>query len=95
MSEEPGPEANSRRKALSISGLVALGLATSSAPTESEADAQETTPAPATPTPTTSPGGAAPMKRRQRRRGSRHERPHARRTGQPAATAPAGTTQPQ
>jgi hypothetical protein len=49
MSEKPSLEPISRRKALSMLGLVgALGLATSAALTESEADAQETTPAPAT-----------------------------------------------
>ena len=35
------------------------------------------------------------LKRRQGRRSTRHQRRHERRTGQPAATAPAGTAQPQ
>jgi len=91
MSEKIKSEAISRRKALSILGLIgALGLAASTALTESEADAQEATPAPATST-----GGTAGMKRRHGRRAGRHERRHERRTGQPAATAPAGTAQPQ
>ena len=60
MSEKIKSEAISRRKALSILGLIgALGLAASTALTESEADAQETTPAPATST-----GGTAGMQRR-------------------------------
>jgi hypothetical protein len=98
MSEKVSPQAISRRKALSMLSLLGvLGLATSAALTESEseADAQETTPAPAT-APTTSTGVGTPgMKRRQGRRSTRHQRRHERRTGQPAATAPAGTAQPQ
>jgi hypothetical protein len=48
MNEKASPQSISRRKALSMLGLVAaLGLATSQL-TESEADAQEATPAPTT-----------------------------------------------
>jgi hypothetical protein len=85
-------EAISRRKALSLLGLVgAFGLAGSAALTESEADAQETTPAPGAAAPTTG-AGTPGMNRRRTRRAGRHERRHERRTGQPAAVAPA---QPQ
>jgi len=93
MSEKLSPEAISRRKALSMLGLVgALGL-TPATLVESEADAQEAAPAPAAPAPAPSTGGAGTpgMKRRQGRRSARHERRHARRTGQPAAPAPAST----
>jgi hypothetical protein len=95
MSEKHEPEAISRRKALSMLGLVGgLGLVTS-ALTESEADAQEATPAPGA-APAASTGAGTPgMKRRQNRRAGRHARRHARRTGQPAATAPAAPAQPQ
>jgi hypothetical protein len=100
MSEKPSPELISRRKALSMLGLVgALGLATSAVLPESEADAQETAPAPAA-APTTTTGGTPGMKRRRQQGAGRHERRHERRTGQPAeaapaGTAPAGTPQPQ
>jgi hypothetical protein len=91
MSEKSSPEAMSRRKALSVLGLVgALGFA-ASVLTDSEADAQETTPAPGAPAAEGTPG----MQRRQHRRASRHARRHARRTGEPAATSPAAPAQPQ
>jgi hypothetical protein len=90
MSVKLNPEAISRRKALSILGLVgALGLVPATL-MESEADAQEAAPAPAAPAPSTG-AGTPGMKRRQGRRSARHERRHARRTGQPAAPAPAPT----
>jgi hypothetical protein len=91
----------SRRKALSLIGIV-LGLAASPL-IESEADAQEAAPAPATHAPATtapaeSTSGTAGMKKRKGRRRSRRTTRHQRReqrTGQPAATPPAGTAQPQ
>jgi hypothetical protein len=92
MSEKPIAGAISRRKALSMFGLVgALGLAASAELTAPEACAQETPPGTAPSTGTTSTGGGtAGMQRRQQRRAGRHERRHERRTGQPAGATPAG-----
>jgi hypothetical protein len=89
MTEKPSLEGISRRKALSMLGMVgALGLAASAELTTSEADAQETTPGTAPGTGTTSTGGGTHgMQRRQQRRTGRHERRHERRTGQPATPA--------
>ena len=97
MTENPSLGGISRRKALSMLGLVgALGLAASAELTTSEADAQETTPGAAPSTGATSTGGGTHgMQRRQTRRTGRHRRRQQRRTGQPAATAPAAPAQPQ
>jgi hypothetical protein len=97
MSEKLTSETISRRKALSLIGIV-LGLAASPL-TESGADAQEAAPAPATPAPATETGaGTKGMKKRQGRRKSRRNTRHGRRKerhGKPAATAPATTPPPQ
>ena len=97
MSENTTSEKISRRKALSLIGIV-LGLAASPL-TNSEADAQEAAPAPATPSPATETGaGTTGMKKRKGRRRSRRTTRHGRRAerhGKPAATAPATTPPPQ
>ena len=93
MSEKSSPQAISRRKALSLIGMV-LGLAATPL-TESEADAQEAVPAAA---PTTTGVGTTGMKRRQGRRTSRRNTRHGRREerrGQTPAAAPATTPPPQ
>jgi hypothetical protein len=89
MSKKLIPETISRRKALSLIGIV-LGLAASPL-TELEADAQEAAPAAA---PATSTGvGTTGMKRRQGRRTSRRNTRHGRRAER-HGTAPAATTPP-
>jgi hypothetical protein len=94
MSEKPMRETISRRKALSLIGIV-LGLAATPL-TGLEADAQEAAPAAA---PAANTGvGTTGMKHRQGRRKSRRNTRHGRREerhGKPAATAPATTPPPQ
>jgi hypothetical protein len=97
MSEKLNGQTVSRRKALSLIGIV-LGLAASPL-TESEADAQEAAPAPAAAPAANTGVGTANMKHRQGRRRSRRNTRHGRREerhGKPAApatTAPATTPQ--
>jgi hypothetical protein len=96
MSEKPISERISRRKALSVLGIV-LGLAASPL-TVSDADAQEAAPAPAAAEPATSTGGTEGMKKRKGRRRSRRTtrtKRREQRTGQPSAAPPAGAAQPQ